>query len=453
MQAIDQQQPGQASSWRAFLFIQRAVKGLVNFGVAEDMPHLERIRTRIFNHATIIVFVGSMIDAIESLIHQERGAVIILIFALSPLVALYLSHRGQNVAARLYLTAFIPSFVFLFFPLFGGSLSLCFTYFAFMIAILIGYEDKRILWLNLLFVLGLFLISLTYTFAGDGIFRETTDHIDTIINVSVTMLIISLGIFQFLRGLIIQEKLLNAQKLELESKNADLERILQQNEIKTELLAMVARDIKKPAQSFKASARRMLDLLEKNNPFEVLSLATKMEKTGESLFFHLDHLIKWVLAQNDQLEVTSSRFDAEETTMMIVKNLNYLTVEKQVTISFEPFEQPFIHSDKDMFSIIMQHIIHNILHLPMPDGQIRIGQIISPGEYGIRASIIGRHANQELFEKFQKGLTSKPSGRNLSRPYSFQISLFLADLLGGRIKVERDEGQQIDLTLYLPNNE
>ena len=51
--------------------------------------------------------------------------------------------------------------------------------------------------------------------------------------------------------------------------------------------------------------------------------------------------------------------------MMIVKNLNHLAAEKKVTIGFEPFEEPFIRTDKEMFSIIMQHIIHNILHLPV----------------------------------------------------------------------------------------
>ena len=420
-------------------------------GIDKDLPLIEAFRVKLLNWTMIFGFITVFVHVIESSISHGKGALIIWLLLVVPSIPVLLNHFKKYLLARLYITFFFPTILFVFALLYGEGAGIGYTFFVFILAALICFNNWKLITLNLVYIAFLFGFSTYYSRTYGNIYSDDVNFMDLIICIAATVSIISWGMFYALREIKLQQLVLLERNTRLHNQNKELEELNYQNKVKSELLSIVAHDLRSPAIAFNRLSKKISYLIKKNDPERLVTLAGHFEQTGNKLFYNLDNVLSWVISQKDNIHAEYSSFKPHKLTKEIMEDLVHLTEEKQQEVLNQIAPEAKLYSDKNMLKVIVRNIIHNAvkyspersaIKVDFCENQERSQIVVSDSGKGIDEAVIAKIRNNESKNK----ISSQGYGLGLMICFSF------IKQLQGEINIENADKGGAKVIIQLPKN-
>ncbi len=240
-----------------------------------------------------------------------------------------------------------------------------------------------------------------------------------------------------------------AQQVAMIIKNAQLfEKLKKENEAKAKLFAFLSHEIKNPLSVIKSGLwyiKKEKGISRKEIEEQVENMEEEIENIEKMVNNFLD-LAKLQVAYSDAEMVW---VDIENLLRKIVKSYERLAMEKNVSLIFNSLlTSPLIMSHPERLRHIFSNLINNSIKYNVKGGIVRI--TVQEKEDGINVKIedtgigIPKDKLQVIFEPFYKAKKGEGAGIGLAVVREFVYAL------GGKIRIESEEGKGTRFTVFLP---
>jgi len=144
--------------------------------------------------------------------------------------------------------------------------------------------------------------------------------------------------------------------LKMRKNKKELEQI---NEGKNRLFAIVAHDLKGPAEAFSELSESVSYLLKTDQTDRLMALSEYYENAGKRLSYKLTNLLDWAISQKDNFVQNPQSLDMKNVVDNIIAELDYSIAKKELTIENKIDAEKSIYFDKDAFIVIIRNLLHN----------------------------------------------------------------------------------------------
>lgn len=241
-------------------------------------------------------------------------------------------------------------------------------------------------------------------------------------------------------------KQLEQASIELSNKNEELRKA---NEIKSELLGIVAHDLKNPLQVIIGYTALLKDEVK-----ESLTAHKKLgmiNKSSDKMLTLITDLLETASIDSGKLKMNIVPVDLGQLARSVVKEILHLAEKKRQDINFTSEKNCVIKADKMLVRQVMDNLISNAIKFSDFEKKIWVSVKMNknPGEKkdGEMATFIVRDEGpgltsedkRKLFGKFQR-LSAKPTAGESSTGLGLSIIRDLVKLHKGKIHVESEPG-------------
>lgn len=225
------------------------------------------------------------------------------------------------------------------------------------------------------------------------------------------------------------------------------------NETKARSLSILSHDIRSPLTNIK----QMVQLIGGGNmtPTESKKHLNKLEHDLEQTLILTNNLIKWIKAQDDDIETNYSEFSAQEIITETIILYKSISDNKNISVLTDTNSSVTINSDKEMCKIVLRNLLSNAIKFSIEGGTINLG--FSKEENSISFWVkdygVGMDSQkkttifQKDFEKSDLG-TAQEKGTGIG----LNLSKKIIEKLEGKIWVESELNQGACFYFSLPLN-
>jgi len=256
------------------------------------------------------------------------------------------------------------------------------------------------------------------------------------------LLLISLSLYYLLT-------LLKKQKKQVESQNAELDRL---NKTLNRLFAIISHDLRNATAAYQSSAKVISHHLNKGQPEKLLPIAEEISANAGNLSAMLENLLQWSVVQMKGITPTKENLKINEEVEKIVKLFQDVAAQKGNKLLVESAPGHELYCDRESFSLILRNLIGNANKFTSK-GVITIsseksGQnmILSVSDTGCGMS---REMRGTLFGNHNENIRSGTAGEKGTGLGLLMVKEHV-EKNGGKITVESDEGKGTRFIVSLP---
>lgn len=232
------------------------------------------------------------------------------------------------------------------------------------------------------------------------------------------------------------------------SKKSSLEEL---NLMKNQILSIISHDLRGPIGSLK----RMLDYFDQGgiSAEQFKKVASSMKTNVDSLYLTLDNLLNWAKHQMDGFKIETSTFLLNESVENTLEFFKSALREKNLILKMEVANRVLVRADKNHTEIIIRNLISNAIKFSNPNSQIIISHYSNQTSECLTVQDFGIGINAEELallktwnlQKSKYGtVNEKGTGIGLLICHKF------AELNGGEIRIESEEGKGSTFSICLP---
>ncbi len=275
-----------------------------------------------------------------------------------------------------------------------------------------------------------------------------------------------------------QTQLLEEQKEDIQKKNVQLQKAQKLIEekardheltsmYKSEFLANMSHELRTPLNSILLLSKILSDNKDANLIEKQVELADTIYSSGSDLLALINEILDLSKLEAGKIKINLSELNLGDFKERMIRYFGHLAEEKGVNFRIQVEEGVPIHirTDPQRLEQIVKNILSNAfkftfqgsvtLNICRPDKQVDLSKSGLRPEKTIAFSVsdtgigIPKEKKKLIFEAFQQidGTTSRKYG---GTGLGLSISRELANLLGGEIQLESEEGKGSTFTLYLP---
>lgn len=224
------------------------------------------------------------------------------------------------------------------------------------------------------------------------------------------------------------------------------------NNFKTEVMAIVAHDLRNPIGAIKGFSRLITDLPEDSNSFK--SHAEIIYKTADHMENLVQNFLSSVKNESTEMELTISVFDVGVLIEEVISNLKHLAETKNQRIILRSIGEDFvIQSDRLKVGEVFENLVSNALKYSNNNAEVNI--LLSQKQNFTEIKIIDQGPGfseadkKKIFGKFQK-LSAKPIGNGTSTGIGLFTVKKIIDKINGEIMLESVHGEGSTFTVRIP---
>jgi len=179
---------------------------------------------------------------------------------------------------------------------------------------------------------------------------------------AITLLVLLLTSIYFYKGKVKSNKIITAQKEDLDALNAT----------KDQILSILSHDLRSSIIALKYSNRLLVDKVAHKKLDEVNNLLDQNSSMVNTLYNLLDNLLHWALSQTERsyFEITSLPLFA--ITEQVAYNYLPLMKEKNITFMNEVLKNDVIEADQESLKIVLRNLVDNAIKFSNQDGTIKL---------------------------------------------------------------------------------
>ena len=238
---------------------------------------------------------------------------------------------------------------------------------------------------------------------------------------------------------------------EIEKQNIELHKL---NKAKTDLLSIIAHDLRSPFNAFMGLTEVMLMNFDENitNPAYFRERITLINERAHSLFNVADTLLNWAWTQTNNIEVKKTKTNLNQIINNQLNNLRDISVAKHITVHFPQTNDTILYTDSDILGIIIRNIISNSIKYSYKNGKVSILVNNDKTNVIIRISDSGIGMQEDRVKEILASSTNKSTlGTSNEKGIGLGISICkdLISKIGGRLHIssEIDKGTEVSLTI------
>jgi signal transduction histidine kinase len=237
---------------------------------------------------------------------------------------------------------------------------------------------------------------------------------------------------------------------EIEIKRYEAEKLRQKAEeasrMKTELLGIVAHDLKNPLQSILGFALLIREKLEPNS--DVYLMTQTILNAAERMMRIIDGLLKTAALEEGKVELNKTLYDMSRLVEEVVSCNQMQAQNKRQTLSFQAEPNCMVLVDTDRMREVIDNLISNAIKYS-PEGKtiaVRVQHSKDDNDGGAPSVLVsvrdeGQGLTEEdmkkLFGKFQR-LSAQPTAGESSTGLGLAIVKQLVELHGGKVWAESE---------------
>jgi signal transduction histidine kinase len=224
------------------------------------------------------------------------------------------------------------------------------------------------------------------------------------------------------------------------------------NNFKTEVMAIVAHDLRNPIGAIKGFSKLIEDLPENSNSYT--SYAEIIYKTADHMENMVQNFLASVKNESTEMELIISQFDMGVLIEEVISNLKHLADAKNQTILFSCTGENFLtKSDRLKVGEVIENLVSNALKYSnnFTDVQISLSQEQNFLEVKITDQGPGfsESDKMKIFGKFQQ-LSAKPIGKGTSTGIGLFTVKKIIDKINGEIMLESIPGKGSTFAIRIP---
>lgn len=412
----------------------------VDIGIHSKLDEIEQLRVKMFNTIVLLFVLVLGIDFIVNSLNGEPDAFFPLICLLFTLPVLWLNHKQFYFYARIYLLTVTPIFVLFEFFFYGHWVQSSYMLLVFIFGIITAYDNIIVKTINILYLLVLTFIAIYFQLNFIPLYSDFHSTIEGVLN----LMAISIGIVWcwnfFFKEIVKKHEELRVKNKELQTINQQLESAIHQNDLKTELLGIIAHDVRSSSASFNNLTHKVSYLIETDSKDRLVTLGKSIEVEGMNLYYNIDNLLNWVASIKDKIEPSNTHFFPNGIINSIIQIFSPLVLKKELDIINRIDNKQSFFTDEHIFRVIFQNILHNAIKYSDNNGHIPIEGYEKEGYYQIAIKNLGEAIDIDLVKLIRDGKkpnTVSKDGYGLGLGISFS----LVELLGGAIEFEIAENE------------
>ena len=376
-----------------------------NVGIDPSQDGSLRLRIRLFNHLAIFLNILWFSQIVKTYFLEIPEPMYMRFFWITPYFTFIFHALGYHFLARLTLTAVLPFVMFITMFQYGPESGTVYTGIAFFTGIIFFYDHIGVKVINCLFILALIVIG--FVLVDDLTFPLSAynSSYDKVFHATATLLVVLLGFAHFYADLSNKTKAVELQ-------NVELKNLIEQNDRKTELLRIVAHDMRQPSSAFRDLAKKLNFLVKNDDIQAAIEMASQYESGAHRLFYNIENILSWITRHAHSGEIVSKKIELRGFLNDIFQDQMYLFEHKNLQIDCQIKPTLFIWSDLDILRIIFVNIINNAMKHSPEKGVISAEYRLNPPYHeiviqdqgdGIKQDVVNRLAHGESLGKSKTG--------------------------------------------------
>jgi len=223
--------------------------------------------------------------------------------------------------------------------------------------------------------------------------------------------------------------------------------------MKTELVSMVAHELRSPLTSISGFSELLLDPdLSREQQEEYAGIILKeSNRLGDLINKFLD--ISRI--ESGRIQPKKNAIDLVETVQMVIGNNSFLAAKKNIDVEVHPPDEPAeIWADSGMMEQVFINLFSNAIKYSPENTRIDI--LVRQNENEVIAEVhdqgygIPRNAIGKIFDKFFRVTEHEAVRASTGTGLGLALVKQIIELHGGRITVESEIGKGSVFTIYLP---
>lgn len=262
---------------------------------------------------------------------------------------------------------------------------------------------------------------------------------NTLIAVSIAILVVLLlGAF-FYRKLVLQHKRITQLNSELHETNT----------VKNQLFTIIAHDLRSPV----ARLQQLFQLRALKNDASTISSDKNVTQIIDALSLLLDNLLNWSLSQSDLLSVQKEWFPLWQIVTQIEAQYQSLIQEKNIQFSTEIPKSVLVYGDMEIFKIVIRNCLDNAIKFTPKGGKIVISGVIEADEFTVFITDSGIGIPEKVLKSIFEIKTNKAQKDTTGRKSSglgLMLTKSMIQLNGGRIQIKQNPKGGTIVNISLP---
>jgi len=245
-------------------------------------------------------------------------------------------------------------------------------------------------------------------------------------NVVVVLVVLVIGIHIILNHFRKYAKNMGDQNVKLSQQNKELQNLIEQNDHKTELLAILSHDLKGPAASFDDLSKKVAFMI-KNKRFDDLQeFGDYMEVAGDKIFRNIDRLLNWAISQKKEIITQVDTISPYELVNEVSQKLELLNPNKKIHFDNHIPESILLKTDVRILEIILHNLLSNALNNSPEEESVIIRSESSETEFVTAMTNQGPAMDMNIVNLAKEGKFHKSKrGHGLGLGICFSLIKFL----------------------------
>jgi len=223
------------------------------------------------------------------------------------------------------------------------------------------------------------------------------------------------------------------------------------NILKTELLNIVAHDLKSPLITVKMMSKIILDQVDKDSA--LANYAADIFSTAQRMHNLVNEILESATIENGLLSLNKKPVDISQLAELVVMDNRISAQQKEQKIIFTPSEAILVSADDERLREVMDNLINNaIKYSDLRKGiWVTVSKLDDIARFEVRDEGPGltEEDNRKVFGKFQK-LSAQPTAGEPSAGLGLSIVKQLIEMHGGKVWVKSEFGKGSTFVIELP---
>ncbi len=249
---------------------------------------------------------------------------------------------------------------------------------------------------------------------------------------------------------------INKELQEINRKIIASEKVLRDaNDVKEKLLSIISHDLKSPFTSILGLTEFLSEDIDDLSEDEIRKFSSELHESTLNLFYLLENLLNWSVAQKDNLEPRIETVPMKEIIKRNLKLFNLNLQNKNIPVEDNIPDDFILNADFNMIDCIFRNLFHNaikfsskgqVIKLNAGEEKHRLFIEISDNGVGIKREEIVKILEGEKVDHTQGTENEKGSGLGLSLVRDF------INRNNGKLEIFSNKGEGTTVKLSFPKN-
>ncbi|MEP4533374.1 MAG: tetratricopeptide repeat-containing sensor histidine kinase [Cyclobacteriaceae bacterium] len=257
---------------------------------------------------------------------------------------------------------------------------------------------------------------------------------------ALVLVVLAFIIFRYYRAKTRINKVLEEQKLQLESLN----------KTKDKFFSIISHDLRGPVNSFFGISRMIKYLVQSKETDQLLEIADDIDQSVERLSSLLDNLLSWAIQQQGEFPYNPEQVNVKELAEEIAGTFDNMAQGKKINLQYKVDAELAVYADKKMTQTIIRNLVNNALKFTPENGSVTISGAASDNQVHIQIKDTGvGMADDKLTNLFQLQDKKSTYGTSGEKGLGLGLQLVYEFIERNNGSVEVESVEAVGTTFYI----